>query len=182
MTIDWSIGAQIAAPIIALIVGWVFNHFFSEREKLISHYGHVSAFTLKAISEGQKPTQVNTHSIIIRNAGRKTSKNIRVGHSILPDINIYPDIDYSIRELPGGGTEIVIPSLVPKKEITISYLYFPPVIYDQINTHVESDEGPAKIVNVKLHPEPPKYVLAAIWALMLYGVIGLLYTAYALIS
>ncbi len=63
---------------------------------------------------------------------------------------VYPDIDYKIENLPGGSKDIIIPRMTPKKEITISYLYFPPTTYNQISTTVESDAGPAKIVNVRL--------------------------------
>lgn len=148
--VDWNIAAQIAAPTIALFIGAFLNHFITNREKIITHYGHVSGFRLDPIAPSTEITYVNTHSIIIKNTGRKTATNVRVGHQILPDINIYPDIEYLVQDLPGGGKEIIFPKVIPKKEITISYLYFAPTLYNQINTHVESDIGPAKVVNAYL--------------------------------
>jgi len=178
MTIDWNIAVQIAAPIVSLFIGALLNHFLTNRERLISHYGHVSGFKLAPIRAGDEPTYVNTHSIIVKNSGRKTATNVRIGHVILPDIKVYPDIQYSILDLPGGGKEILIPKLIPKKEVTISYLYFAPTTYNQINTYVESDECPAKIVNVLLQPQPPKWLIKLIWVLIVYGIVGIIYTAY----
>jgi len=176
MMIDWNIVSQIAAPIVALFVGALLNHILTNREKLITHYGHVSGFRLEPTAPDNEPTYVNTHSIIVKNSGRKTATNVRVGHIILPDIKIYPDIEYHIQDLPGGGKEIIFPKLIPKKEITISYLYFAPTLYNQINTHVESDEGLAKAVNVLLQPQPPKWLIRIIWVLIIYGIVGVFYT------
>lgn len=181
MNIDWNIAVQIAAPIIALFVGALLNHFLANKEKLISHYGHVSGFKLDPTT-GAEPIYVNTHSIVVKNSGRKTATNVRIGHKILPNIKVYPDIEYRIQDLPGGGKEIVIPTLIPKKEVTISYLYFAPTTYDQINTHVESDKGPAKIVSVLLQPQPSKWLIKLIWVLIVYGIIGIIYTAYGIIK
>ena len=51
-------------------------------------------------------------------------------------------------DLPGGGQEILFPSLVPNEQVTVSYLYFPPATWDQINVGVKSDEGFAKVIRV----------------------------------
>lgn len=87
-------------------------------------------------------------------------------------VNISPDIQYEIKDLPAGGKEILIPKLVPKKEITISYLYYPPTTWNEINTHLESDNGPLKVVQVLLQIQPPKWVLWIIWILIIVGLIS----------
>ncbi|KKK48481.1 hypothetical protein LCGC14_3144670, partial [marine sediment metagenome] len=148
--IDWQIVAIIAAPIITLFIGAALNHFLQNRPKLVAHYGHVSGFHSQRGDE--EPINIHTHSVVIRNVGRKSAKNIRVSHNYLPDYSVYPDITYEVNVLPGDGAEITIPTLVPKEEVIISYLYFPPITYGQILTTVKSDEGSAKIINVWLAP------------------------------
>ena len=111
--IDWQVVAAIAAPIVALFFGVWVNRRFESRPILVSYYGHVSAFTHHP-AQGQ-PINVHTHAIVLRNAGRRTATNVRIGHNVLPDFNIWPQLNYSVGSLPGGGQEIIIPTLVPVK-------------------------------------------------------------------
>jgi len=180
MTIDWVVVATIAAPIIALFVGAALNRALENRPKLVAHYGHVSGF--RTDRAGAQSLQVNTHSVVIRNAGRKSAKNVHVTHNYLPDFNVYPDVQYETNDLPGGGKELVFPTLIPKEEINISYLYFPPVTYDQIVTHVKSDEGAAKIINVWQVPIMSKKVRGLLWFLMVVGSVSTVYILYVLIK
>jgi hypothetical protein len=78
----------------------------------------------------------------------------------------------------GGQKEIVIPKLIPKKQITITYLYVPPLTWDKVNTHLESDSGPIKVLNVLPTVQLPKWLLLLLWTLIGYGTIGVLYTLY----
>lgn len=174
---DVELLVKIAMPIVTLFLGIILNRLIENREKLIAHFGHIAAHKIAAPEEGQEPTVVNTHSVIIKNSGRKAAKNVRLGHNFLPDINVYPDVEYSVNDLPGGGKEILFPTLIPKKEVTVSYLYFPPDTWSQINTHIESDEGPAKIVQVLLQAQPKPWVLKLIWFLIITGIIGTVYSA-----
>ena len=178
MIIDWNLVVNVSSPIIALFVGAVLNHFLENRPKVIAYLGHVSGISLKR----DKPVQINTHSVVLRNVGRKTSTNIKLGHNVLPDFQVFPDVEYQIINLPGGGREILIPKLVPQKQITISYLYFPPLTWDQINTHLESDEGPLKVLKVLPTIQYPKWVSTVVWLLILYGAIGLIYTIYEILN
>ena len=178
MTIDWNIIATIASPVIALFIGAFLNHLLENRPKVVCYLGHVSGIRFKS----DQIHQVNTHSVVLRNAGRKTANNIRLGHNTLPAFQIFPDIEHSVKDLPGGGKEVVIPKLVPKKQVTISYLYFPPLVWDQINTHLESDEGPVKVLNVLPTVQPSKWLITVLWILVGYGVIGVLYSVYALLQ
>ena len=181
MTIDWNVLATIASPIAALIIGVILDRLFENRPRLISYLGHVSGIRLHRTKEEKEDTTVNTHSVVLRNAGRKTAKNVRLGHNILPDYQVMPDIQHEVIDLPNGGKEILFPTLVPKKQITITYLYFPPTYWSQINTHIESDEGPGKFVSVLPTPQLPRWLTTIIWILIGYGVIGVIYTAYNLI-
>ncbi|RPD88136.1 hypothetical protein EGK76_02910 [Luteimonas sp. 100069] len=95
---------------------------------------------------------------------------------MLPDFHIYPDIQYEIVDLPGGGKEILIPRLAPHKQITIAYLYFPPLLWHQVNTETEVDGGAAKIVNVLPTVRPPAVVRYILWFLVGCGLLAILYS------
>lgn len=123
-------------------------------------------------ADGKSGPIVNTHSLVLRNSGNKSAQNVRLGHHFLPNVNIYPDITYHVEPLPGGDKEIVIPTLVPKKEITINYLYFAPATWDRINTHIESDSGPAKRVNVLLQPLVKPWLRITIWTFLILGLVA----------
>jgi hypothetical protein len=56
------------------------------------------------------------------------------------------------------------------------------VRWQNINTHIESDEGPAKVVTVLLQPQPKPVVLKLVLFLMSLGLISSFYIAYELIS
>ena len=175
MNIDWGMVVKIAMPIVTLFLGVIVNRYLESREKLIAHLGYCAVHKLQPKKEGDPETLVHTHSVIVKNSGSKSAKNVRLGHHFLPNINVYPDIEYSVNDLPGGGKEIVFPNVAPKKEITISYLYFPPDIWSQVNTHIESDEGPAKIVQVLLQEQPKPLVIKLVWSLIVAGIISIVY-------
>lgn len=170
---------KIISPLITLIFGAILKYYTEEKSKLISFLGHVSVFTL----QDEQKTQVFAHSVIVRNAGRKAAHNVRLVHNVLPsNINIYPPVQYFIEHNPEGSGEIVIPALVPKEQVTISYLYFPPLTWDKINILTKSDEGLAKIINVIPVPQLSKWLTFLIWFLMFIGASFLLYWLMRLIT
>ncbi|CAA0113807.1 Uncharacterised protein [Halioglobus japonicus] len=182
MSINWDLVVQLGWPIVLLFIGALLNHLLEKRERIVAYLSHVSSFRLETNAPDAEPIWVYTHSVVVRNSGRKAATNVRLGHNVLPNVNVTPDIQYEMRELPSGGKEIVIPNLVPKKEITISYLYYPPTTWNQINTHLETDEGPIKVVRVMPQIQAPTWVLRCIWALIIIGVISLAYAAVELVQ
>ena len=176
MEISWDIVARIAAPLIALVVGAALNRWLEKKPKVISYLANASVH--RTNPPGRDPINVHTHSIVMRNAGSQPAHNVRLGHSYLPDFTVYPDINYDVVDLPGGGKEILIPLLVPQKQVTISYLYFPPMTWNQVNTHVESDEGPVKILTVLPQPQQPRWLIRALQTLVFVGATATLYIAY----
>lgn len=83
----------------------------------------------------------------MRNAGRLTANNVRIGHNFLPEsFQLYPPVAHSVEQIPNGGADILIPTLVPGERVTISYLYYPPVFWNHINSYAKSDEGLAQRV------------------------------------
>lgn len=174
MNIDADIIAKIVSPLLSLVLGAVIKHYSEAKSKVVSFIGHVSAFTL----QGTERTVVHTHSVVVRNAGRKAAHNVRLVHGVLPiNITIYPPVQHSIQRNPDDSGEIIIPVLVPQEQVTISYLYFPPLLWNQINLNTKSDDGFAKIVNVMPIPQPSKGVLATVWLLMFLGASLLFYWA-----
>lgn len=176
MAIDWNVVATIASPVIALFVGVWVNRRFESRPMLISYFSHVSAF--RYAPPGGQPLQVNTHSVVLRNAGRQSATNIRLHHAVLPEFNIWPTVVHNIETLPDGSKDIVIPTLVPGEEITVSYLYFPPVIVGQINAGIKCDQGFANQITVLLQRQYPRWFNRTVITLLLVGVVTVCYLAY----
>lgn len=181
MNIDWVVVATIAAPLLTLVAGAVLNHLLEARPRLITYLAHASAFRVNP-ANGGAPYQVHTHSVVLRNSGKKSAINVRLGHALLPDFQVYPDVQYQVLNLPNGGREILFPAVVPQKQITISYLYFPPVTWNQINTHVESDEGPVKVITVLPQPQYPRWFINTLRLLVYIGAVTTLYLIYLLVG
>lgn len=183
MNIDWTIVATIAPPLLAVFIGVWLNRWFENRPKLVVYYGHVSEFDIKPQEEEQQEFRVHTHAIVVSNTGNRPAKNVRVGHAFLPtNFKVLPIINHHVEDLPGGGKEIVFPNLVPKKQVTISYLYYPPLTWNQINTHVESDEGSAKVVEVLLTPQISKRIQKLLILLILTGATTVIYIIYLVLK
>ena len=71
--------------------------------------------------------------------------------------------------------------MVPGEEVTVSYLYFPPVTVAQINSGIRSDEGFAHAIPVLLQRIYPKWFTRMAAALMLIGLISLVYVVFYMI-
>lgn len=173
---DWGALATIASPVIGVFVGIWGNRRFENRPRLISYYTHVSAFQYTPV--GAAPIGINTHSVVLRNIGREKATGVRLHHTTLPDFNIWPSVVHTVDVLPNGEKDILIPVLVPGEEITISYLYFQPLLFNQINSGIKSDAGFAKQITVLLQPQLQKVVRYLILAVLLLGVTSALYLSY----
>lgn len=173
MEIDWSALATISAPVIALFVGAALNRALERRPRLITYLGHVSAHRIEP--EPGNPIDVYTHSVVIKNAGASPARNVRLTHSNLPHFIVYPSVQYSRDLLPSGEIDVVFPILVPRQEVTVSYLYFPPTTWNQINGPIKSDEGPAKVMRVLPTIQYPAWINAIAIGFLLMGIIATLY-------
>lgn len=158
------------------------ERFFDRKAKLISYLLHASSVTLPPTGEGQQPTQVNLHTVVIRNAGKKPLLNVRLGHTVLPNYSIYPSIIHNVNELSNGAKELHFPVLVPNEQVTIQYLYFPPLYVQNVNTYTKSDEGFAKVINLLPTPQLAKPLRYAFSVVFWVGVIALLYLLLLLVS
>jgi hypothetical protein len=174
MTIDWVAVTTVAAPIIALLIA---EQLYSRRTRLISFYSHVAAIT-GTFPGATQQTQVNTHTVVLRNTGRQAASNVRLHHGILPLYSIYPVIVHHVDTLPDGSQDIAIPTLVPGEQITITYLYFPPTTYAQVNQGIKCDEGFAQAIPVNIRRVFPRWWNVIAQLLFLVGVGTVAYFIY----
>jgi hypothetical protein len=173
MDMDWHLFVQFAAPMVSAVGGGAISRRLERRPRLLSYLGHVSAVPVDPPDAPQ--IQVNAHSIVIWNAGKKIATNVRVGHFYLPSFGVSPSVFYETHKLASGGSEIVFPSIVPGEQLTITYVYFPPVVWSNINSYTKSDEGLAKIVTVLPSPRPSPAVRWGTTLLIFLGATTALY-------
>jgi|LakMenEpi03Aug12_release.lakeMendotaPanAssembly.Ray.scaffolds.fasta_scaffold984656_1 hypothetical protein len=173
--VDWMLVATAVGPLAAVAFGAWLNHLLEGRPSLLSYIVHSSAITTKRQPGGQAPITIHTHSVVVRNTSRRAATNVRLGHQNLPDFTIFPPVQHDVVWLPDGSAEIHIPQLVRSEQITVSYLYFPPITYDKVNLYTKSDEGFAKVVPVQLFSPPPRPVQLLVQALFVLGAVTAVY-------
>ena len=179
MEVNWTILGYIAVSVTILFIGAVLDRFFERKPKISYYLGHSSSFQLEA----PQRSQVNTHSVVVVNNGKKTAKQVRIVHDIVPgNYNVYPQRQHELSNLPDGGAEIILPTLVPSDPVTISYLYFPPITWHQFNTIVRHDDGLGKAIPVIPTRQFPKWKLRILSFFTLLGLIAFIYFVYELIS
>jgi hypothetical protein len=82
---------------------------------------------------------------------------------------------HSVDTLPDGTRDILIPSIVPGETLTVSYLYFPPVIWNQVNAGIKFDGGFAQQIPVLLQRQYPRWFTTTLGVLVLVGLVALAY-------
>ncbi|WP_308366447.1 MULTISPECIES: hypothetical protein [unclassified Microbulbifer] len=176
MNID--IIAKLAAPVITAIAGFVLKAYFEAKPKLVTYLVHASAIPL----HDDNGTNVNTHSIVVRNSGKKTANNIRIGHIFLPkSFRLFPQLTYEVEGEVHGPAEILIPTLVPGEQVSISYLYFPPILWSGIHAYCKCDETSAKYLNVIPSQQMPAVQKSILWALLFIGASTVVYWSFLLV-
>jgi hypothetical protein len=119
----------------------------------------------------------------VRNTGKKPAHNVRIGHAAFPpSYQIYPPVSHTVSRGQGNSAEIHIPVLVPNEQITISYLYFPPLLWNEVAAYAKCDEGMAKELNVIPSAQLSKPIIAILWAFMFVGASTCTYWAFTLIN
>lgn len=171
MDLDIDVVGKLVAPLLTAIVGGIVKRYLEARPNLITYLVHASAIALG----DDKKTNVNSHSIVVRNAGKKTAHNVRIGHNFLPAFQIHPQLAHDVIKGANNSAEIVIPTLVAGEQINISYLYFPPDVWSQVHSYCKSDEMSAKYVNVVPAAQPTKPQIALFWFLLFVGASTLVY-------
>jgi hypothetical protein len=170
--VNWTLVVAIVVPLGTLVLGKYLDRWLTKRPRLVSWLGHTSAFTI----QGEPTFTLHTHAIVIRNTGRLAANNVRIGHHALPtNYQIYPSVDHTCQRNSDGSGEIVFPTLVPGEQVTISYLYYPPLLWNQVNAYAKSDEGFAKVLNVLPTPQWPRWLVRSVWCLVFVGGVTLVY-------
>ena len=173
MNLGIDVIGKLIAPVLTALVGFVVKRYLEARPKLITYLVHASAIPLG----DEKKTEVNTHSIVVRNTGKRTAHNVRVGHNFLPAFQIYPQLSHEVVKGANNSAEIIIPTLVPGEQINISYLYFPPNLWSQVHSYCKSDEMTAKYINIIPTQQLNRAQLAVVWCLLFVGASTLVYWA-----
>ncbi len=184
MAINWDAVIKLASSLSAVVVAWGLKAWSERGAKLIAYYGHTSSVLMPPTEGSQEPTAVHTHAVVIKNVGKKTAKNVRVSHQTLPPaFSLWPPVPFTLEDVPNAGKDIVIPTLVPDQEVTINYLYFPPLLVTGVTRGVRTDEGFARVVTVLPTPAPSRWVALSRAALMLVGGATVIYwTAVAVLA
>ncbi len=184
MTIDWIVVSQIAAPILAAALGAVAHWWFTRGPRLVVYFGHTSSFTIRwDQSDPNLKTTLHTHTLIVRNMGRAAANNVRVGHYVWPAyFDVQPPMQHRVEDVPNSNTkEIVINKMVPRDEVHISYIYYPPLTWQRIHSLVKSDEGQATGWLVALQRVLPKWFNVQATVVYLIGIVAIVYTIIAVI-
>jgi hypothetical protein len=204
---NWDLVTKLAFPIIVALVVATISRRLDYKPKLVTYMAHAAGFSMPPIegpaqppgpSDGNSPSpltapsgtpanvtvtpgvQVHVHSIVVRNTGKKTAFNVRLGHNVrVHNYVLEPQVQHEKKESPAGPWEIVLPALVPNEQVLVSYLYFPPLTWPQINAYTKSDEGSARFLNVLPTPQPSRWTVRVFLAFFYFGVAA---TAYALIA
>jgi hypothetical protein len=128
------------------------NRLSERRPKLSVYYGHISGFTVRPV-DGDSYS-VNTHSVVLRNTGTRPAENVAMTHKFLPiNFSVWPVVKFEVVHHGGDAADIVFPRLVPEEQITVSYLYFPPITVAQVNGPTKFDGGYAKVVEMELQQQ-----------------------------
>jgi len=168
--------AKLAAPVITGAFGLFAKLYSDTKPRLVFYLVHAFAIpTRNKFDPEALPITVHTHSIVVRNSGKKTAHNIRLGHQSLPDFQIHPALIHETNRQADNSGEILIPTLVPGEQVTIGYLYFPPQTFQQVNTYCKSDEMSAKFLNVTPMVPFTPIQMFAFWSLVFIGASSLMY-------
>ena len=129
-----------------------------------------------AQNHAQIPT-INTHSILVRNVGKKTAFNIRISHYPSPLLGhqVAPPKSHQVISIPNGGWEILIPTLVTDESVQVTYVYPPGTFWTQINSITKSDDGPAQVVTAFPTPQPSLLFSIVRRGLLYLGIFSLAY-------
>lgn len=177
LNIDFEAVIKLLSPMLVALIGAIAKNYFEGKPKLITFLVHSVAHPMPHDpTTGQVPGDVHTHTIVVMNTGKKTAHNVRIDHPYFPlSYVLTPPKNHMVTHGQGTSAEICIPVLVPNEQISISYLYFPPVTWSQISGWVKCDEGMAKAIQVIPSTPPPKPVLWLLWALTFVGASTVMY-------
>lgn len=183
LEIDFDAAIKLISPLLVALISAIAKRYVEGKPKLITYLVHSVAHPMPPDpTTGQARGDVHTHTIVVMNTGKKTAHNVRIDHAVLPiSYVVSPPVSHTVSHGQGTSAEICIPVLVPNEQVSISYLYFPPLTWNQINAWVKCDEGMAKAIQVIPTSPPPKPVLWLVWTLTFVGASAVVYFALRLL-
>src|SRR6266852_7016195 len=119
---DWELAAKVGIAVLTVLLTEISRQRFERRPRLIAYYSSVCAFPPPSAAPAPpaEPTFTFTHSIVVRNAGKKSAFNVRVGHyGGKVTFEVSPPMNHTVQENPHAGWEILIPTLVPYEQVQI---------------------------------------------------------------
>lgn len=173
--IDIDAALKLLSSALVALFGAIAKRYFEDKPKLVTYLVHSVGHPMPP-NQGVPTPSVNTHTIVVRNTGKKTAHNVRIDHAFLPESYVvFPPISHAVNRAQNGSGEILIPVLVPNEQVTISYLYLAPLLWHAINGPVKCDEGMAKSTPVVLSPTPNRAIRAMLWAFTFIGASTVVY-------
>lgn len=180
---------NIVFPILASIIAGIFLWRYINEPKLFFHFsiGHATTFPVQK-TDGTIPWTQLAISLTILNSGKIPLRNVQIFHSVdirhdqqsgignnrVVALGISPVIPHEFSE---DGKILIFNSLVPKENITITYIY--PVAINQTNAihqlypsgipMIRSDETIGKFVKPTLQYFFPRWVQAMVWIMLIIG-------------
>ncbi len=115
---------------------------------------------------------IHTHSLVVRNAGSQSATGVRISHAFMPpntDIQMFPDRPSTSTQFGQGGSEIQLDRLRPKEQVTLSYLYPGPTLFNQFGTQVKFDDGLGRFFEIQQVRVFPPWVRGVVLFLVTAG-------------
>jgi hypothetical protein len=97
------------------------------------------------------------------------------------DRDVEPHLAHTVQALPNWTEEILFPALPARFQVSVSYLYFPPILFSQINAPIYSDEGLARVIDVLPQEQWPRWLSVMLGGLVLIGIIAVAYALFELV-
>lgn len=168
----------ILATSLAWIIQYALKSYYEKGPRVIHYLLHASVNQVSF--EGQPSFPVWSHGLVVRNVGDKPAHNVKIYNAHMQGLyhfSIWPEMRFDNIELPNGGKEICVSILRPSEQITLSYLYSPPVAAIQFGHSVKHDEGLSKEIRVIPAPIPSFIQLLVYKVLAFIGLSTVIYLA-----
>lgn len=175
--VDFDAVIKLLSPLLVALIGSIAKRYFEGKPRLITYLVHSVAHPMPPDpTTGQTPGPVHTHTIVVMNTGKKSAHNVRIDHAVFPlSYAVNPPVNHTVTHGQGGSAEVLIPVLVPNEQVSVSYLYFPPLTWSQISGWVKCDEGMAKVIQV-IPSTPPHWPIRwLLWTLTFVGASTVVY-------
>jgi hypothetical protein len=189
MTFDHELISRLGSLISAMVL-WYFKKKLEARAKVVFYIEHATTHRMPP-NGNAAAFVINTHTVVVKNVGKKAATNVRISHNNLPSwkptpanttyrevwgsFNVYPPLGYSVCEHATGGPDLLIPILGPGVQTTISYCYGPELNAINVTGLICSDEGIAASLNGIPMPKPSRAIVAAVWVMSAVGVVTVSY-------